>query len=64
MYDKIFQDIGDDGDFGDRPRSKKQLTDLCRTQCADNEVGDILAHNEEIRDISIIWYHGDTPSDI
>ena len=64
MYDKIHQDIGDDDDFGDRPRSKKQLIDLCRTQYADNEVGDILAYNEELRDGSIVWYHGDIPSDL
>ena len=55
MYDKIHRDIGDDGDFGDRPRSKIQLLDLCRTQFADNEVGDILAYNEELRGGSIIW---------
>ena len=61
---KIHQDIGEDGDFGDRPRSKKQLLDLCRTQFADNEVEDILAYNEELRDGSIIWYHGDIPSDL
>ena len=54
LYDKIHQYIGDDCDFGDRPRSKKQLIDLCRTQYADNEVGDFLAYNEELRDGSII----------
>ena len=64
LYDKIHQDIGDDGDFGDRPRSKKQLLDLCRKQFADNEVGDILAYNEELRGGSIIWYHGDISSDL
>ena len=50
LYDKIHQDIVDDSDFGDRPRSKKQLIDLCRTKYADNEVGDILVYNEELRD--------------
>ena len=54
LYDKIHQDIGDDCDFGDRSRSKKQLIDLCRTQYPDNEVGDFLAYNEELRDGSII----------
>ena len=54
LYDKIHQYIGDDGKFGDRPRSKKQLIDLCRTQYADNEVGDFLAYNEELRDESTI----------
>ena len=54
LYDKIPQYIGDDCDFGDRPRSKKQLIDLCRTQYADNEVGDFLAYNEKLRDGSTI----------
>ena len=45
LYEKIHQDIGDDGDFGDQPRSKKQLIGLCCTQYADNEVGDFLDYN-------------------
>ena len=34
----------ENSDYGDLPRSKKQLIDLSRSSLMDNEVGDILAH--------------------
>ena len=64
MYDRFCQGFEEDYDYGDQPRSKKQLVDLCRSQHADNEVGDILGYNEELGDDSILWYHGDIPTDL
>ena len=64
LYDKFCQGFEEDYDYGDQPRSKKQLIDLCRSQHADNEVGDILGYNEELGDDSILWYHGDIPTDL
>ena len=31
---------------------------------AENEVGNILAYNEELRESPMLWYHGDIPSDL
>ena len=31
---------------------------------AENEVGDILAYNEELRENPMLWYHGDILSDL
>ena len=63
-YDKLCQSFEEDYDYWDQPRSKKQLIDLCRSQHADNEVGDILGYNEELGDDSILWYHGDILTDL
>ena len=54
----------DDKDYDDFPRSKKQLIDLSRSQLTDNEVGDILAYNEELGSNGIIWHHSDIPDDL
>ena len=54
----------DDKDYDDFPRSKKQLIDLSRSQLTDNEVGDILAYNEELGSNGIIWHHSDMPDDL
>lgn len=64
LYDRFCQGFEEDYDYGDQPRSKKQLADLCWSQHADNEVGDILGYNEEFGDDSILWYHGDIPTDL
>ena len=48
LYDNSHQNGSDNRDFGDLPRSKKQLTDLQQLPSAENEVGDILAYNEEL----------------
>ena len=54
LYDKFCQGFEEDYDYGDQPRSKKQLIDLCQSQHADNEVGDILGYNEKLGDYSIL----------
>ena len=64
LYDKFCQGFEENYDYGDQPRSKKQLIDLCRSQHAYSEVGDILGYNEELGDDSILWYHGDIPTDL
>ena len=56
LYDKFCQGFKEDYDYGDQPRSKKQIIGLCRSQHADHEVGDILGYNEELGDDSILWY--------
>ena len=50
-------DAKTNADNDDFPRSKKQLLDLSRLQLADNELGDILAYNEELERNRIIWHH-------
>ena len=47
IYDNAAQSGNKDNNYGDLSRSKKQLIDLSRSPFAENEVGDILAHNEE-----------------
>lgn len=54
LYDRFCQGFEEDYDYGDQPRSKKQLIDLCQSQHADNEVGDILGYNEKLGDYSIL----------
>ena len=54
----------EDSDYGDLPRSKKQLIDLSRSSLMDNEVGDILAYNEELNNDAIVWHHSDLPDDL
>ena len=51
----------EDSDYGDLPRSKKQLTDLPRSSFMDNEVGDILDYNKELNIDAILWHHSDIP---
>ena len=50
--------------MGDLARSKKQLTDLSRSSLMDNEVGDILAYNEELNNDAILWHLSDIPDDL
>ena len=57
LYDAETNADNDHKDYGDFPRSKKQLLDLSRSQLADNELGDILAYNEELERNRIIWHH-------
>ena len=61
LYDKFCKSFEEDYEYGDQPRSKKQLINLFRSQHADNKVGDMLEYNEELGDDSILWYHGDIP---
>ena len=51
----------EDSDYGDLPRSKKQLIDLPRSSFMDNEVGDILDYNKELNIDAILWHHSDIP---
>ena len=62
MYDNSHQNGSDNRDFGDLLRSKKQLIDLQQLPSAENEVGDIVAYNEELGENP--WYHGDIPSNL
>ena len=64
LYDAEMNANNDYKDYGNFPRSKKQLIDLSRSQLADNEVGDILAYNEELGSNGIIWHHSDIPDDL
>ena len=64
LYDTFHRDLTEDSDYGDHLRSKKQLIDFYRSQSADNEVGDILGYNNELGNDSILWYHGDIPTDL
>ena len=64
LYDNSHQNESDNRDFGDLPRSKKQLIDLQQLPSAENEVGDILPYNEELGENPILWYHGDIPPDL
>ena len=43
VYDNAAQSGNGDNDYGDLPRSQKQLNDLSRSPFSDNEVGDNLA---------------------
>ena len=47
LYDNITQMRNEDIDYGDLPRSKKQLIHLSRSSSMDNEVGNILDYIEE-----------------
>ena len=53
----------EDRDYGDLPRSKKQLIDLPRSSLMDNEVLDILAYKEELNNDATLWHHSDIPDD-
>ena len=68
LYDNSHQNGSDNRDFGDLPRSKKQLTDLQQLPSAENEVGDILTYNEELPILKkknpLLWYQGDILSDL
>ena len=63
VYDNAAQSGYKNNDYGDLPRSKKQLIDLSRFPFDDNGVGDILAHNEEKGDNSVLWHYLDIPED-
>ena len=54
----------EDSDYGDLPRSKKQLIDLPRSSFMDNEVGDILDYNKELNNDAILWHHSDIPIEL
>ena len=54
VYDHAAQSGNEDNDYGDLPRSKKQLIDLSRSPFVDNEVGDK----------SILWHHSGIPEDL
>ena len=64
LYDNSHQNGSDNRNFWDLPRSKKQLIDLQQLPSAENEVGNILAYNEELGENPILWKHGDVPSDL
>ena len=64
MYDKVTQMRNKDSDYGDLPRSKKELIDLSRSSLIDSEVGDILAYNEELNNGAIVWHHSDIPDNL
>ena len=49
-----------DCDYGNLPRSKKQLIDLSRSSLMDTQV-DILTYNKELNIDSIVWHHSDIP---
>ena len=49
-----------DSDYGNLPRSKKQLIDLSRSSLMDTQV-DILTYNKELNIDSIVWHHSDIP---
>ena len=60
----VTQMRNEDKDYGDLPRSKKELIDLSKFFLMDNEVGDILAYNEKLNNDPIIWHHSDIPDDV
>ena len=62
MYDSSYQI--DNKDFGDLPKSKKQLTDLQQLPSAGNKLGDILGHNKELGENPILWQYEDIPFDL
>ena len=64
LYDAEMNANNDDKDYGDFPKSEKQLIDLSRSQLADNEMDDILAYNEELGSNGIIWQPSDIPDDL
>ena len=53
-------------DFGDIPRSKKQIYDLAKSNQGNKmgEVESILVCNAELEQEEIIWFHRDLPSDL
>ena len=63
LYDNVTQIRNKDSDYGDLPRSKKQLIDHLRSSLMDNEVGDILAYNKELNNDAIVWHQSDIPDD-
>ena len=64
VYDEVHKKAKDDADYGDLPQSKKQLVDLTSPKLPDNEVGDLLAYNQEMGEEDLVWYHGDILSDL
>ena len=56
LYDNKTQMRNEDKDYGDLPRSKKQLIDLPRSSLMDSEVLDILAYNEELNNDATLWH--------
>ena len=63
LYDNKTQMRNEDKDYGDLPRSEKQLIDLPRSSLMDNEVLDILAYKEELNNDATLWHHSDIPDD-
>ena len=64
LYDNVTRTQNEDSDYGDLPRSKKQLIDLSRSSLMDKKVGDILAYNKELNNDAIAWHHSDFPDDL
>ena len=64
IYDNAYEPQ-QNGDYGDYPRSKKQLIDISFSleKSYVHEVGDLISLNHELQD-KIIWHHSDVPSDI
>ena len=60
MYDYVSKMQNKDSDYGNLPRSKKQLIDLSRSSLMDTQV-DILTYNKELNIDSIVWHHSDIP---
>ena len=60
----------DNCDYGDLPRSQKQITDFASSARSrahavpDNEVEMLLSYNSELEDDEIVFYHGDIPQDL
>ena len=60
----------DNCDYGDLPRSRKQITDFASSArsrahaASDNEVEMLLSYNSELEDDEIVFYHGDIPQDL
>ena len=61
LYDYVSQMQNKDSDYGNLPRSKKQLIDLSRSSLMDTQVDDILTYNKELNIDSIVWHHSDIP---
>ncbi len=58
-----------DGDYGDIPRSGKQISDFatCHRKSStapENEVEMLLSYNDELGEDGIMLYHGDVPKDL
>ena len=64
MYDKAFEKHKT-SNYGDYPRSKKQLTDIPHCICMSgvSELGDLFTLNVEMQS-KIIRHHSDVPSDM
>ena len=60
LYDYVSQMQNKDSDYGNLPRSKKQLIDLSRSSLMDTQV-DVLTYNKELNIDSIVWHHSDIP---